>query len=247
MTLPVVRDSIPIVAWRWVSLELDDDRNNPGQLSDEVRVGSLWRFGRLDRVSDARCGARHELIAWGMQLAELRRREAGLAAQIDSLRGKSRTEAQFDLDRVRDDIQWLESAIERRSVAGVVHAAPHPNCTCGFYALPSKRDLMMTYTAMGNAVALVQLSGTVIEHEKGYRAERQTILQITDVPCGHGAGCGHGKDRGPAKYLVQEGAKARLLTPYCEDCMRLYPHYDSGRVYDLDAELERLGIPGPER
>src|SRR5690606_1467162 len=101
--------------------------------------------------------------------------------------------------------------------------APHPNCTCGFYALPSKRDLMMTYTIMGNAIALVQLSGTVIEHENGYRAERQTILQITDVTCGHGAGCGHGKDRGPAKYLVREDAKARVLTPYCEDCMRLYP------------------------
>jgi len=182
-----------------------------------------------------------------MQLKELRRREAALEAVINNLRGKSRTETQFDLDRVRDDIQWLESAIERRSVAGVVHAAPHPNCTCGFYALPSKRDLMMTYTIMGNAIALVQLSGTVIEHEKGYRAERQTILQITDVPCGHGAGCGHGKDRGPAKYLVREDDKARLLTPYCEDCMRLYPQYDSGRVYDLDAELERLGIPGPER
>src|SRR5690606_19880757 len=111
---------------------------------------------------------------------------------------------------------------------------PHPNCTCGFYALPSKRDLMMTYTAMGNAIALVQLSGTVIEHEKGYRAERQTILQITDVTCGYSVGCGRpaGKPGGPAKYLVREGAKARLLTPFCEDCMRLYPR-DSVRVYDL--------------
>src|SRR5690606_7191523 len=148
MTLPIVRDSIPIIAWRWVCLELDDDRNNPGQLSDEVRLGSIWRFGRLNRVSDAVCGARKELIAWGMQLAELRRREAGLAAVIDNLRGESRTETQRDLDRVRDDIQWLESVIERRSIAGVVPAAPHPNCTCGFYAPPSQRHLTMTYAAM---------------------------------------------------------------------------------------------------
>src|SRR5690606_28870248 len=109
MTLPVVRDSIPIIAWRWVALELDDDPNNPGYLSDEVRLGSLWRFGRLDRVSDAVCGARNELIAWGMQLKELRRREAALADLINNLHGESRTETQLDLDRVRDDIQWLES------------------------------------------------------------------------------------------------------------------------------------------
>src|SRR5690606_28686994 len=163
-------------------------------LSDEVRIGSIWRFGRLDRVSDAVCDA----------------------------------------------------AIDQCSPAGAVHAAPHPNCTCGFYALPSKRDLMMAYTmlaaSVGNAVALVQLSGTVIEDEKGCRAERQTILRITDVTCGYGAGC---KRRGPAKYLVR--AKTRLLTPYCEDCMRSYPRRDSVRVYNLDAELERMGIPGPER
>src|SRR5690606_41545526 len=73
--------------------------------------------------------------------------------------------SQLDLDRVRNDIQWLKSVIERRSLAGVVHAAPHPNCTCGFYALPSKHDLMMTYTIMGNAIALVQLSGTVRSEE----------------------------------------------------------------------------------
>lgn len=247
MTLPVVRDSIPIMAWRWVALELDDDPNNPGHLSDEVRIGSIWRFGRLDRVSDAACDAQKELAAWGMQLKELRRREAALAGLINNLHGESRTETQLDLDRVRDDIQVLESVIEQCSPAGAIHAAPHPNCTCGFYALPSKRDLMMTYTmlaaSVGNAIALVQLSGTVIEHERGYRAERQTILQITDVTCGYGVGCG--RHRGPAKYLVRN--KTRLLTPFCEDCMRTYPRRDSVRVYDLDAELERLGIPGPER
>lgn len=246
MTLPVVRDSIPIMAWRWVALELDDDPDHPGCLSDEVRIGSIWRFGRLDRVSDAVCDAQKELVAWDMQLADLRRREAALEAQLNDPRGESRAEVQLNLNRVRNDIQVLESVIEKCSPAGAVHAAPHPNCTCGFYALPSKRDLMMAYTmlaaSVGNAIALVQLSGTVIEHEKGYRAERQTILQITDVTCGYGACC---KRRGPAKYLVRD--KTRLLIPYCEDCMRSYPRYSSARVYDLDAELERLGIPGPER
>lgn len=57
------------------------------------------------------------------------------------------------------------------------HRPPYPNCTCGFYAMKVRPDWP------GEAVAEVELFGVVIEHEKGWRAERQRIISI-ELPVG---------------------------------------------------------------
>jgi hypothetical protein len=62
--------------------------------------------------------------------------------------------------------------------------APDPQGRCGFYAVPPcfpvwARGDLHTVTL------LVELSGRVIEHERGYRAQHQRVLEL-DVPrCTH--------------------------------------------------------------
>jgi hypothetical protein len=52
-------------------------------------------------------------------------------------------------------------------------AAPGLNCTCGFYGVKKKLDAFS-----GAFVAEVDFYGTVIEHERGYRAEYQRVLSL---------------------------------------------------------------------
>lgn len=59
------------------------------------------------------------------------------------------------------------------------HSAPSPGCTCGFYALKYRPGPARAIT---EALAEVELFGVVIEHENGYRAERQRILSLTLSP-----------------------------------------------------------------
>jgi len=50
------------------------------------------------------------------------------------------------------------------------HPAPQWDCTCGVYAVPTP--------PFGAVVGRVELTGTVIEHEHGYRAERAKITHL---------------------------------------------------------------------
>ena len=65
------------------------------------------------------------------------------------------------------------------------HKKPHglvpaPGCQCGWYAVPADVDAWHgTYTVD----LLVELSGTVIEHEQGYRAEHQRVLECRLPRC----------------------------------------------------------------
>jgi hypothetical protein len=70
------------------------------------------------------------------------------------------------------------------------HVAPAEDCTCGFYAmrelLPLVQDAARLHVwrhlglgcASGVVMGRVELAGTVIEHEFGYRAERARIVEL---------------------------------------------------------------------
>lgn len=60
------------------------------------------------------------------------------------------------------------------------HKAPDPDCQCGFYAVPADVD---AWHSMGTVDLLVELSGTVIEHDRGYRAEHQRVIQMYVPRC----------------------------------------------------------------
>ena len=61
------------------------------------------------------------------------------------------------------------------------HAAPDAGCECGIYALPP--DVQPSYTGAGLVTLLVELSGRIIEHEKGYRAGHQRVIECQLPPC----------------------------------------------------------------
>jgi hypothetical protein len=74
---------------------------------------------------------------------------------------------------------------EQPGVAGVVrsprwHARPEPkDGHCGFYAWKPGRPFPWT---AGTWLLEVDLYGRVIEHEHGYRAQKQRVLRISPVP-----------------------------------------------------------------
>ena len=54
------------------------------------------------------------------------------------------------------------------------HVAPAWDCECGIYAMTYPPSMSTSF----NVLAEVELSGRVIEHEYGYRAEKATILRL---------------------------------------------------------------------
>ncbi len=94
---------------------------------------------------------------------------------------------------------------------GADHIPPALDCVCGFYAFCDRQDAArllarrLDYT--GHVISVlceVDLSGTVIVCDRGYRAERQRVLQVGLLPwC---AGCAaHGR-LVPADLLSAEHA-----------------------------------------
>jgi hypothetical protein len=72
------------------------------------------------------------------------------------------------------------------------HAAPAIGCSCGFHAVVSIDGLSEVVDLLADSVVLdVEVAGTVIEHERGVRAQQQSILGIgfprTCAWCGGGA------------------------------------------------------------
>lgn len=87
----------------------------------------------------------------------------------------------FGADATAECAKWSSrlrySYVEREAL----HSAPGVGCTCGFYALPADVEAW----AEGNAYVtlLVELMGTVVEHERGYRASHQRIVECQFSCC----------------------------------------------------------------
>jgi hypothetical protein len=55
------------------------------------------------------------------------------------------------------------------------------SCSCGYYAWDSKKQALQMYTTSECLVlGLIQLWGTVVKYEKGYRATNAKILALSD-------------------------------------------------------------------
>lgn len=86
------------------------------------------------------------------------------------------TGVSFGVDaEARCDRQYFFS--DRRSH----RAAPDLDCACGFYAVPC--DIEPWAEDGAYVTLLVELSGTIIEHEKGYRAGHQRVMECRIPPC----------------------------------------------------------------
>jgi len=67
--------------------------------------------------------------------------------------------------------------------------APELKCECGYYAVPM--DGLSNYDNAKTVTLLVELSGKVIEHEAGYRAQFQRVVECQVAPCFY---CGSAAD-----------------------------------------------------
>lgn len=62
------------------------------------------------------------------------------------------------------------------------HQAPDWDCTCGFYAVPA--DMLPRHNySKGLTTLQVELSGLVVAHDEGYRAEHQRVLEVVVQRC----------------------------------------------------------------
>lgn len=125
------------------------------------------------------------------------------------------------------------------------HEAPAVGCSCGFYAVVDRAD------AYGTTLAEVDLYGTVIEHEKGYRAQFQRILsvRIKRAQCLGGFLCDatpellafpadkEGTRTTPVSGRRIEFAKLQEPMPVCKEHSR---HF--ARVATLQQSAARLGV-----
>lgn len=107
------------------------------------------------------------------------------------------------------------------------HKAPGVNCECGLYALPT--DLAPTYEGPSYVTLMVELSGTVIECERGYRAEHQRVIECQIPPCAY---CGRQADLIVVNKFQMEQAT----------CAAHKPVDEPGKVYVAVDDL-RLPVP----
>jgi hypothetical protein len=82
------------------------------------------------------------------------------------------------------------SAYVRRSREQGRHPAPQEGCTCGLYAMRGLDELLIDLATLGIPVIAwtgvilgrVELAGKVIEHDRGYRAERGRVAELFSSP-----------------------------------------------------------------
>lgn len=88
------------------------------------------------------------------------------------------------------------------------HRAPDPRCACGFYARKERRG-----PSVDQVVLRVSLSGTVIVHQDGYRAQRQQVIGV-EVP----DSCVWCPERATRIEVPDPVDHYRRVAPVCVDC-----------------------------
>ena len=91
---------------------------------------------------------------------------------------------------------WVEAEclVDAMMGSNRSHPAPAEDCSCGFYAMKHLEMLPVLGVQVfdeegvrgGTILGRVQLAGTIIEHDFGYRAERARIVELIPIE-GHEA------------------------------------------------------------
>lgn len=81
----------------------------------------------------------------------------------------------------------IEDAVCRskqyRLTNGSEHRAPDWDCSCGFWAVPADKLPKHASDYGSQLILQVELSGDIIVHDEGYRAEHQEVLQVMIPDC----------------------------------------------------------------
>lgn len=103
--------------------------------------------------------------------------------ELRSMNGWTRWPADKPLKAVCD-AGYLGYAIGQRIVLHNSADAPHPDCVCGVYALATPQDVCDRYWCelrspyWNGLLVRVALSGRIVEHEAGYRAQYAQVTAI---------------------------------------------------------------------
>jgi hypothetical protein len=91
---------------------------------------------------------------------------------------------------VGSEERWIASKVRPGWIDRVAHVAPDESCSCGFYAMKELHPHLVQLVAFAQRAELtsrsqgtfvlgrVELAGKVIEHARGYRAERARIAEL---------------------------------------------------------------------
>lgn len=91
---------------------------------------------------------------------------------------------------VGSEERWIASKVRPGWIDRVAHVAPDESCSCGFYAMKDLHPHLVQLVAFARRAELtprsqgtfvlgrVDLAGKVIEHARGYRAERARIAEL---------------------------------------------------------------------
>jgi hypothetical protein len=114
------------------------------------------------------------------------------------------------------------------------HRAPGENCQCGFYAFRPDAPLARRLEPRHDQWLLeVRLSGKVVVHEHGYRAEHQRVLGLSPpVRCG----C----QRGTPTVVL---ARGRTVSAVCVMCAAAAVARDGALVLRASRLEELLAVP----
>jgi hypothetical protein len=117
------------------------------------------------------------------------------------------------------DYVWVEADVEarcwpgRRSrfdpLAPTTHTAPSLDCRCGIYALKDPASLDWPLDGGLCVEGAVELSGTVLEGERGYRGQRARVVGPIEMV----AACEHGLRRRPVRELCGSPPRLAVVRP----------------------------------
>lgn len=100
---------------------------------------------------------------------------------------------------------------DQMRIAPVKHQAPAVGCTCGFYSFHLDVPGDGHFGRIGDQFELlVELKGTIVEHERGYRAQQQRVLEVRLRPCNL---CGE-----PSGDLLVQRESRQVMRPWHRDC-----------------------------
>lgn len=122
------------------------------------------------------------------------------------------------------------------------HDAPAWGCVCGFYAMPT--GALSEYDRRrGHAILEVELSGKIICHDKGYRAEHQRVLEVLvpNCACNRPADMAlfSPSDHSSKEFVCKSHAKTLLVEEWIEEIM---PQFYEKKQASLADALAILGI-----
>ena len=118
------------------------------------------------------------------------------------------------------------------------HTAPGLDCSCGFHALPP--DVEPWGAGPDLVTLMVELSGTVVEHERGYRAEHQRVVEVQIPPCPF---CGDAAQWVQVRNVRKHDAWGSTTSRKCMTGVACPRHRDGDETVTVDDVRRLLGVP----